>query len=317
MVTITYGLTPAGQKHSLLRGGNGKDRQTRVVSSDDPHYAAVLEAATIFSDGTATLDLCRRRCELLPWGGTGRARVYDDVRSFDTGDPATADLLAAHHESLSRLRDAFRQRCNEVEPSDLVTYSPYINDDILKCPDIPPATLAAAQALLAERLEKSRLAEAARLEEARRRREVLREWAVINGSELTRLRLQEKMDSWELAAQDDIDAIGQRVVDALDVPAVWRKLTNRTEAGSVCSSNEPRKQPTLDELHALRTVRQQLPANATCQLRYITYGDGRFAASTDVKVSVVVDIGQGLTVTTQHYLTVAVFDRDDTADDDE
>ena len=68
--TITYRLSSAGQKASILAGGNGKDEQTITVERDHPEFARVLARATVNADGSAVLDLTRR--DLTRWDQTRR-----------------------------------------------------------------------------------------------------------------------------------------------------------------------------------------------------------------------------------------------------
>jgi hypothetical protein len=58
-VTIRYSLSSAGQKASILSGGDGASEQTVTVEQDSPDFARALEPATVDSKGQATLDLTR------------------------------------------------------------------------------------------------------------------------------------------------------------------------------------------------------------------------------------------------------------------
>ena len=49
--TITYRLSSAGQKASILSGGNGKNEQTITVERDHPEFARVLARATVNPTG--------------------------------------------------------------------------------------------------------------------------------------------------------------------------------------------------------------------------------------------------------------------------
>jgi hypothetical protein len=54
--TIRYALTPAGQKASLLAGGDGKRDQTIAVPQDAPEFRRCVEFGEVGADGSVTVD---------------------------------------------------------------------------------------------------------------------------------------------------------------------------------------------------------------------------------------------------------------------
>jgi hypothetical protein len=100
--TITYRLSSAGQKASILSGGNGQERQTLTVPQDAPEFAAVLQAGTVSTSGQVQLDLThwsqtlwdhvptaaeiladlqRRREEAAAEAATEAAKITEDTRT--------------------------------------------------------------------------------------------------------------------------------------------------------------------------------------------------------------------------------------------
>lgn len=54
---ISYALTSAGQKASILAGGDGKQQQTVTVERDDPLFARVVARGSVGGDGSVSLIL--------------------------------------------------------------------------------------------------------------------------------------------------------------------------------------------------------------------------------------------------------------------
>lgn len=54
--TIKYYLSEAGQKASILAGGNGRKEQQVTVPSESPEFAAVLALAKVRNDGSVVWD---------------------------------------------------------------------------------------------------------------------------------------------------------------------------------------------------------------------------------------------------------------------
>lgn len=122
--------------------------------------------------------------------------------------------------------------------------------------------LAAAQALIEIRTaEKQAEIAAANAESVRKSaeakarqdagREVLRQWAVANGSELLRARIDGGF-TWEGLAQQEF---GRSVIDSLELP--YEEVPNAPEGYDGSPDVEKRTTPTLEEIQALRFVRER------------------------------------------------------------
>jgi hypothetical protein len=104
----------------------------------------------------------------------------------------------------------------------------------------------------------------------------LREWAAEHGSELTKLRMEEGYDSWQQSAMEDRSRLAAEHADAVVAQvaaATGLKNANDADFGDLTYEfdEEPRKNPTLDELKNLKAVREAVGDLATAELVYVTY----------------------------------------------
>ena len=121
MVTIEYALSAAGQKASLVAGGNGKRVQQVTVMHGDPDYPSAVMLAEIGHDGNGSLDLHANR----PQGEDGSYRV----REYDA-PPTVSQLLADEQQRRAwvakRQEEADRKALAELTadvPNNLLTES--------------------------------------------------------------------------------------------------------------------------------------------------------------------------------------------------
>jgi hypothetical protein len=89
--TITYRLTEAGRKASILAGGNGLEEHTIEVPADSPEFAAVVQAGDVDASGN------------VAWH-PGR---YDSASRFDAC--AVPRHRAGQRDSFGRWQDHWRQ----------------------------------------------------------------------------------------------------------------------------------------------------------------------------------------------------------------
>ena len=94
--TITYKLSAAGQKASILAGGTGAAKQEMRVDSTDPLFPELVNVATVLSDGTIQFD-CEGRC--------CRESEYVYLPEFDA-PPTLAEILAANTKAIADAKAA-------------------------------------------------------------------------------------------------------------------------------------------------------------------------------------------------------------------
>jgi len=90
-ITIKYALSTAGQRASLLSGGNGAANQSVVVPPTDADYSRAVVIANIAKDGSGEIDTGWYRCmntgvsyDAVPTV----AKLLDDVQEFRTAKDA-------------------------------------------------------------------------------------------------------------------------------------------------------------------------------------------------------------------------------------
>lgn len=93
--------------------------------------------------------------------------------------------------------------------------------------------------------------------------ESLRQWALAYGSELTKARLEEGLESWQRSMIDDRAKLVNDYADSI-VAAIPIEKGEEPEHDEYAS--EDRLSPTLAEIEALRTARANVPAGVTCKL---------------------------------------------------
>jgi hypothetical protein len=134
-----------------------------------------------------------------------------------------------------------------------------------------------------------------RLEEAKRKEKEkaeLRSWAEMHGSELTKLRLAEGFDTWESSARGDRENIAEEYANEIvnsigDDAGVPDEMT--------FDDYEERKSPTVEEIKALRLIRESLGNKGTASLVWAKYtpddDDGKGLSRAEIKVNISHEFG--------------------------
>jgi hypothetical protein len=237
-LTIIYDLSPAGQKASLLAGGDGK-RQQAVTGEIDP--AEINHPLiSVHSDGTLRqvhLDYCGVTLDNPGW----RKARWVDTHVSPFGGPLTWEqaweLAKSYHAERARQREALQ-------------------------PEYDAALLADREREARKRTQeadakRSRAEFEAKQEERNAALvEALKSWAVEHGSPLLRARIEEDFDWPGLARREYADSVLSSV--GLPVGYPW---------GDGC---EDRERPTLEEIETLRRYREALGDRATVSLAWYT-----------------------------------------------
>lgn len=257
-VKILYRLSDAGQRASLLSGGDGRAAQIVEVPQGAPDYAAAAALASITSDGAATLD--------------HTATLYDGPAPNDAAPrydaPQEAAALIAAEYGRRADRVARSASCRTQEAADLArrvaewcalplaerierrysTWSPTWDCGAIRATD---AFREAAAECERRNAQESAERDAAERDAAAKKAAgiaTLRAWAESTGSDLLRARIADGY-SWEsLASQEwcraTLDAMGHGLPSA-NVPDGYGddpKIDRRTT-------------PTLPEIETVRRLR--------------------------------------------------------------
>ena len=286
-IKITYRLSAAGQKASLLAGGDGKAVQACTLTPASPEWSEAVELAAIGADGDGKIEIDTGRGAYRRFGG----EVNYDRRDYPRYDaPTTAVQLladyrrekalddegaAAYREEQAAKEEAEVQRVLTCHLSDLIDPNYWSGTDhpaILKSsPWSDPRTAdrkAEAEAEVARINAAAKAAIAAAEAEKKAALGTLAAWTREHGSELARLRLEGGYDCWVSSARTEYaDAVATKIAEASGLTLDDGDLYERCDS----VKTEDRKCPTVAEIKALREVKAALPAGCAAKLVWSRY----------------------------------------------
>ena len=287
-ITISYGLTPAGRKASLLAKGDGKAVQTVTLTPDSLEWADAVDLADVGGDGAGKINMLGGRSAYRRVGGEVQYRQHD-YPSYVA--PATATQLladyrremaldaageAAHREDQAAKEEAEVARVLTCPLSDLIGTYGGTSWHVQSGPWNDPRTAARkaeaeaeAKRLTAEAEAKEKAKKAAAEAAKKAGLDKLSSWTRENGSELARFRLEDGYDCWVSAAREEYaDAAAAKIAETSGLT-----LDDLDER---CSSvlSEDRRCPTVAEIKALRAVKSALPDGAEARLVWSRYTGG-------------------------------------------
>lgn len=301
-ITITYHLSDAGQRKTLLEGQDGKRERSVTVPQGDPLYPRALALCErVDENGSATLDLTH-----CVWVDSARAtipgpakrgkydmrstsdRAYDAVMTaeqlvadeearyaaalaYDEAEEAAkrqkiADAEAADRAALREFGEALRTYQGEPDRSRnqlrTAKYGTVIQISNFPAPKTTDSEYADAYGAASE--DAQRRQKDREVREVAERKDALRAWAAAHGSERLRALIEENF-SWEGVAEDEFFAshMPEGFFTATDMPGDdWDRKT--------------RTKPNLEEIQTLRRLR------AVCEASkgVLTEPDLEFAIAT-------------------------------------
>ena len=246
--------------------------------SDEVRYAEAAAGRAVKRDAETIFE----QVEQLPeW-----ARVVEYTGIDENGLPRTLDLRPITGKGYVRKKQVFDEsRGWKIEKEYATLVSKSLNatwDEVLaatrhECAELSEEQLAQNKEIAARNKAREDAARKAEEDELAKRKQALRAWAALNGSELLQARLSNPQWEWEdLARLEFVDSVLQRC---------------KIEGAFSIGENEeasPRRRPSLNEIRFLQFVQESFSNEewyTGCEIVYLRLGGGEDTPALKISIT--------------------------------